>query len=174
MALRHGRFYHLPLSDSQVLFFKILSYILAFISVAAALYFSMRRAGSGLCRQPQYVDAFRIGAGIYIGCFLLMNTVDYRLVFLVFAIPQLVVWMRDCDKGDSLVPRITFSAIMFSLWSNVVMRFLGRKITFAMEEFSNWIILVGLLYLFFSSLPEWFKNDLRRLFCFKKCYPSAN
>jgi hypothetical protein len=174
MALRHRRFYNLSLSDGLVLFFKVLSYILAFMSVAVTLYFSMRKKDCGLSNQVQYIDSFRVGAGIYIGCFLLMNTVDYRLLFLVFTIPQIVAWMHNSDKGISLAPRITFAAMAFSLWSNVIIRFLGIKITFALEEFSNWIILTGLLYLLFSSLPDWFKNYLRPLFPFKKCYNSQS
>jgi hypothetical protein len=168
MALKHRRFYNLSLSNGLVLFFKVLSYILAFMSVAVTLYFSMRKKDCELCRQVEHIDAFRMGSGIYIGCFLLMNTVDYRLVFLVFTIPQIVEWMRNSGKRISLVPRVTFAAMMFSLWSDVVMRFLGRKITFAMEEFSNWIILTCLLYLLFSSLPDWFRDDLRRLFLLQK------
>jgi hypothetical protein len=174
MALRHWRFYNLSLSDGLVLFFKVLSHIFAFLSVAVTLYFSMRQKGSGLCKKLQYIDAFRVGACIYIGCFLLMNTADYRMVFLVFTIPQITTWILDKDKSVSLVPRITLAAMMFSLWSNVVMRVIGRKLTFPMETFSNWIILTCLLFLFFSSLPDWLKEDLRRLFSFKKRYNSQS
>lgn len=162
MGLRHSRFFNLPISDSLALFLKVLSYILAFLILAATLYFSMRQKGAGLYKQGQYIDAFRIGAGIYIGCFLLINSHDYRLIFLIFTIPQLVAWLRDKEKGISLVPLVTLTAMLFSLWSFFVMRFLGRKLTFAMEEFSNWIVLSGLLYLFFASVPEWFGDYLRK------------
>jgi hypothetical protein len=168
MALKHRRFYNLSLSSSLVSFFKILSYIFALTSVAVTLYLSMQKKDCELCKQLEHIVAFRMGSGIYIGCFLLMNTVDYRLVFLIFTIPQIVAWMRNSDKRISLIPRITFAAMMFSLWSDVVMRFLGRKITFPLETFSNWIVLTCLLYLLFSSLPEWLSDDVRRLFLLKK------
>ncbi len=164
MGLRHSRFFGLPVSDSLALFLKAISYTLAFLILAATLYFSMRQKNAGLYGQQEYIDAFRVGAGIYIGCFLLMNTHDYRLIFLIFTIPQFVAWLRDKEKGILLAPLITLTAMLFSLWSFFVMRFLGRKLTFAMEEFSNWIILSGLLYLFFASLPDWFKDCLRRPF----------
>lgn len=164
MGLRHSRFFNLPISDNFALFLKGLSYALAFSILAVTLYFSIHRKNDRLFNKAQYIDAFRAGAGIYIGCFLLMNTLDYRLIFLIFTIPQLVVWLRDKEKGISSIPLITLLAMMFSLWSFFIMRFLGRKLTFAMEEFSNWIILSGLLYLFFCSLPDWFHNYLRRPF----------
>jgi len=130
--------------------------------LAGTLFFSMRREDNRLLSEARYIDAFRVGAGIYIGCFLLKTTHDYGLIFLLFTIPQLVAWMRDNDKVISLVAKTTLAAMVFSLWSFFVMHFLGRKLTFLMEEFSNWVVLAGLLYLFFSSLPNWFREYLQR------------
>jgi hypothetical protein len=164
-GLGHHRFFNLPISNSLALFLKVLSYTLAFLILAATLYFSMRQKDAGLYRQGQYIDAFRVGAGIYIGSFLIMNTINYRLIFLIFTVPQLVAWLRDSkEKGISLVPLVTLTAMVFSVWSYFVMRFLGRNLTFVLEEFFNWIMLAGLLFLFFSSLPDWFSDYLRRPF----------
>lgn len=164
MGLRHPRFFNLPLSDSFVSLLQLLSYMVALLILVATLVISMRREDRKLLSEAQYIDAFRVGAGIYIGCFFLMNTIDYRLIFLVFTIPQIVAWLRDKGKDISFVTKITLAAMVFSLWNAFVMHYLGRKITFLMEEFTNWIMLAGLLYLFFSSLPVWFREDLRRPF----------
>ena len=164
MGLRHGRFFNLPLSDSLVLFLQILSSLMALLILLTTLVFSIRKKDRKLLSEAPYIDAFRVGAGIYIGCFLLMNTVDYRLIFLVFTIPQIVAWLRDKEKDISLVTKITLAVMVFSLWSTFVARFFGRNTTFLMEEFTNWILLAGLLYLFFSSLPDWFRDYLRRPF----------
>ena len=85
-------------------------------------------------------------------------------IFLILAIPQLVAWMYTRARGFSLIPLLTLSAMFLSLWSFFIMRILGRKLTFLLEEFSNWIVLAGLLYLFFASVPDWFKDYLRRPF----------
>ena len=164
MGLLHPRFFNLPLSDSLVLILKSLSYISAFLILSATFYFSILHKNAGLFRPGKYINAFRVGSAIYIGCFLIINSHDYRLIFLIFTIPQLVAWLRDKENGLSLVPLVTLSAILFLLWNAFIMRFLGRKLTFAMEEFSSWIVLAGLLFLFFSSLPDWFRNYLRRPF----------
>ncbi len=162
MGLRHGRFFNLPLSDSIVLFLKILSYAAALLILLSTMVISVRKKDRKLLSEAPYIDSFRVGASIYMGCFLLMNTIDYRLIFIVFVIPQIVAWLREKEKDIALVSKITLAAMLFSLWSTTfVKRFLGRNITFLMEEFTNWIMLAGLLYLFFSSLPDWFRDYLR-------------
>ena len=158
MGLLHPRFFNLALSDSFVSVLKSLSYISAFLILAATFYFSIYHKIAEPFRQGKYITAFRVGSAIYIGCFLMIHSHDYRLIFLIFTIPQLVAWFRDKANGLSLVPLVTLSAMLFSLWNAFIMRFLGRKLTFAMEEFSGWIVLAGLLFLFFSSLPDWFRN----------------
>lgn len=162
MGLRSKRFFNLPISGDLALFFKILSYCFVFLIVTVTLFFSMRRKDTRPFNESPYIDAYRVGAGVYIGCFLLMNTHDYRLIFLIFTIPQIVEWLHRKEKGISLIPLITLVAMGFSLWSFFIMRFLGNKLTFLLEEFSNWIILAGLLYLFLSSLPDWFSRYFRR------------
>lgn len=164
MGLRHSRFFNLPISDSLTLYLKVLSYTIAVLILAVTLFFSMRKKDNRLLSEAQYIDAFRVGAGIYIGCFLLMNTHDYRLIFLFFTVPQIVAWMRDKDKDISFASQITLAAMLFSLWSFFVMGFIRLKATFLMEEFCNWIMLAGLLYLFFCSLPDWFRDYLRHPF----------
>jgi hypothetical protein len=160
-GLSHKRFLNLSISESLATALQVFSYALAITIVAVTVILGVRRKDPGLS-QGQYIDAFRVGACIYAGCFLLMNTHDYRLIFLIFTVPQLIVWIKK--RGNSLVslPLMTLAAMMFSMWHFFVMRFLGRKITFVMEEFSNWIMLAGLLYLFVSTLPEWFKDYIRR------------
>lgn len=164
MGLRHPRFLGLPISDNFALFLKVCSYVLVFLILSSALFFSMCLKNSRTYEQSQHLDSFRVGAGIYIGCFLLMNTHDYRLIFLIFTIPQLAEWLRNKEKGASFIPLITLLAMVFSLWSFFVMRFLGTKLTFLLEEFSNWIVLSGLLYLFLASVPDWLRNYLSRPF----------
>ncbi len=167
-SIGHRRYFNLPVNENLALIFQALSYVLALIIVAVTLFLGMRQRGNRFNKQGRYIDSFRVGASIYAGCFLVMNTVDYRLIFMVFTVPQLVAWARDEDKSISFVPRITLTLMVFSLWSNFVMRFLGRKLTFVIEEPANWVMLACFLYLLFSSLPDWFKDYFRRPFSFLK------
>ncbi len=162
MGLKNRRFFNIQMSEQVILFFQSLSYMMVFLISAAALFFSLRSSKAPRLRQGQYLDPFRVGAGIFIGCYIVISNSDIRLLFLIFTIPQLVSWAYDKKRGISLVPFLSLSAILFSLWSTFIMRFLGRKPTFLLEEFSNWIVLAGLLYLFLSSLPDWFRDYLRQ------------
>jgi hypothetical protein len=162
MGLTHPRILNLQLSHNVIMAFKVFSYISVIAIFIGALIFSLRTYNSNMFYQGKHLDAFRVGAGIYIGCFLLGTNYDYRLIFLIFTIPQLVAWLRNKEKEILFVPLITLFAIVFSLWSFFIERFIRQKLTFLLEEFSNWIILAGLLYLFFASLPDWFNDYLRR------------
>lgn len=170
MGLRNSRFFGLPISDNLTVYFQAISYVLASLILLSSLTLSMRQKNNKRYNEGQHLDAFRTGAAIYIGCFILMNTHDYRLIFLIFTVPQLATWLGNKGKSISLVPLVTLAAMLLSLWSFFIMHFLGRKTTFIIEEFSNWIVLAGLLYLFFSSLPDWFKDYIRQPFFLKKRY----
>lgn len=165
MGLTHPGLLNLKISDNVIISFKVLSYIVLALIFIGALILSVRSYNASKYHQGEHLDAFRVGAAIYIGCFLMGNNFDYRLIFLIFTVPQLVAWLRDKKNGISFVPLVTIFAMVFSLWSYFIVRFLGPKATFLLEEFANWVILAELLYLFFVSLPDWLSADLRRLFC---------
>jgi hypothetical protein len=161
MGIRHPRVFGIPLSGDVTMFFKVATYVIAFLIAGLTLFLGTRRRVPGYLRQVRHIDAFRIGAGIYVGCFLLMNTHDYRLIFLIFTIPQLVEWYLDSKKKLFSVPAIALIAMGFSIWNAFIMRFIGRPATFVIEESCNWIMLATFLYLLFASMPEWFLKYLR-------------
>jgi hypothetical protein len=167
-AIGHRRYFNLPLSESTQMIFHVLSYILAATIIIVTLYLSIRQKNNETCRQSRYIDAFRVGAAIYTGSFLLLTNNDYRLVFMIFTVPQLVDWMRNKEHPLAFASRITMSVMVLSLWSNLIMRYLGRKTSFVIEVPANWVMFAGLLYLLFSSHPSWLSDYVRRLFFFIK------
>jgi hypothetical protein len=167
-GIGHHRFFNLPLSETMKLFLQVVSFISAIIIITTTLYLSLRQEDQGIYREGRYIDAFRMGAGIYTGSFFVMTNNDYRLTFLIFTVPQLVEWLSNKEKGIRGVPFVTLIAMLFSLWSDFIMRFLGRNLTFVIEEFANWVILTGFVYLLFTSLPDWFKDYFRHSFSFIK------
>jgi len=144
---------------------RLISYGAIFVCFIVALY--------GICSQKfgntengnsdqRFIDAFRVGSGIYIGTFLLGNNWDYRLVFLLFVIPQLTLWSRSCSNHLSIISRLTVVAILISLWHLVIYPIsvipLGRTGGFFLDAFSSWVIFCGLLFLFSCSAPTWIKD----------------
>ena len=136
---------------------NLLSVFLAMLIVLLSLYWVARpdyKLGQDLFH---HLPAFRLGAGIYLGTFLLGNNWDYRLMFLLFTIPQLVDWITQ-----SRVAKPTLLAIIFSfsyLWVYKVLPF-----AYFIDELANWVVFAGLFYLLTASFPDWLMQDLQNVF----------
>jgi hypothetical protein len=98
------------------------------------------------------IDAFRIGASIYIGTFLIGNNWDYRLVFLLFTIPQILAWLKSGNRF-SLIAGLALVGIILSTW-------LSRSTSrvFYLDELINWLLFLFYSYTLFLTLPKWLKS----------------
>jgi hypothetical protein len=115
----------------------ILSTIMFYVS-------SIRIQGWSIC-DMSYIAAFRAGAGIYLGTFLLGNSWAYRLIFLIFVVPQLVVWVKT-DASRKFVAAIALIMVIGSCCPTWVSSGI-------LDEIFNWLLFVVLFYLMMSSLP---------------------
>ena len=155
------------------LYARFLSYFLVLLifltSFSAAII--NRKVVSLASYDNIYLDSFRVGSAIYIGTFLLGNNFDYRLMFLIFVIPQLTFWSERPIDQVTVISKIVLLAIYISLWYLViskVMTFLpyGNYASYVLDEMVNWIVFSGLVYLFLLSLPTWameFAQNVRPL-----------
>jgi len=104
------------------------------------------------------LDAFRVGAGIYIGTFFLGNNWSYRLIFVIFTIPCLVECLRKPPL--KIWGYITLASIIFSFWS---IRFDDIPLSGALDEATNWLMLSGLFWILLNSIPIYLRpSKLRR------------
>jgi len=107
--------------------------------------------------------AFRMGAGIYMGTFLLGNNWDYRLAFLIFVVPQLLEWARGAEPGKvramsiAVLTLTLVSCWHFMVWYSPALAGIQETV-FRADEFVNWMLLLGFGYLLAVSAPEWFKD----------------
>jgi hypothetical protein len=92
-----------------------------------------------------YLDAFRAGSGVYVGTFLLGNCWSYRMIFLIFMVPQLVTWIR-IDRDRKLISMVA----MVSTIGSCCPTWIDSGI---LDEIFNWLLFISLLYLLMSSLP---------------------
>jgi len=138
------------------------------IGVAFALaYFdpfkSKTKAIRNYNNEQLYLDGFRVGATLYIYIFLLFgNSWDYRLIFLIFTIPQLLKWSDQSWSTESKlikgISKLALFTIILSFWYLMIVKIFsfipyGQKISFILDEVNNWIVFITLLYLLFWSLP---------------------
>jgi len=154
---------------------KIGPIILASILVFIAGISGMRDRESMTTSSERNLAAFRMGASIYIGTFLLGNNWDYRLAFLVLVLPQLLQWMGSSNKKYRNIALAVIFAVLASCWHFVIWFspffnfFEGSKeLWFIFDEFLNWMLVPGFAYLLLASAPDWLKGGLQNIFEFPR------
>jgi hypothetical protein len=85
----------IPYIGNQYALVKILLYGLAAALILISSYLALRNREEMVVVNEKYLNMFRLSAGIYIGTFILGNNWDYRLMFLLFAIPQITSWAEE-------------------------------------------------------------------------------
>jgi hypothetical protein len=115
--------------------------------------------------------AFRMGASIYVGTFLLGNNWDYRLAFLILAVPQLFEWARTKNHTYRNIAIVGTFFIMVSCWHFAIssVSFLNffersRRVWFIFDEACNWLLFMSFTYLIVVSLPSGIKDQFSNLF----------
>ncbi len=148
---------------------KVMTYLLLIVIAVIASYALFDRDES-LEKQSEgmSLDAFRAGAGIDLGTFLIGNNWDYRLIFLIFTLPQLVLWSQRKDFIAHLA-RIIIAAILISFWHMFIVKLFrpitnGYRLAFRLDELANWLVFAGLAWLSLRSVPLWVKELVMKLF----------
>ena len=156
--------------DQWRLLFEILAVILILIPAVFAI--------RGLRLPPQEnrnMAAFRMGASIYVGTFLLGNNWDYRLAFLIFLVPQLSQWFYLENKKQRYIAIGVMLGVILSCWHLVLLvdipflpfdNEIDRFVVF--DELVNWLLLMGVTYLLAATIPDWLKWDMQKIFGGKK------
>ena len=98
------------------------------------------------------IEAFRIGSSIYIGSFLLGNNWDYRLIFLLFTIPQILAWLKTQVQFESL-SGLALMAIILTTWLSS-----KSEIIYYLDEVLNWLLFLFFAYTTILTLPNWLKS----------------
>ncbi|MDM0068070.1 hypothetical protein [Variovorax sp. J31P207] len=153
-------------------FFQFVYLSLAMIAIGLAFFFACIRTpgphGPLRGETSLSLDAFRVGSSIYIGTFLLGNNFDYRLLFLIFTIPQLACWLASPIPILRRCSQIALCVMFVSMWGLLISRFWlalasiffesisrTRLLPWILHELSSWTLFMVLAYLFFLVLPKW-------------------
>ncbi len=152
--------------DQWRLLFEVLAVVLILFSIVPAV-----RGVQLPASDDRNLAAFRMGASIFVGTFLLGNNWDYRLAFLIFVIPQLAQWFYLGNKRHRYIAIGTMLAVILSCWHMVFLidipfipfdNEIDRFVVF--DELVNWLLLMGLSYLLAATIPNWLKYDLQKVF----------
>jgi hypothetical protein len=118
------------------------------------------RSQTNLVLNTKYIDAFRIGSVIYVMTFIIGINWDYRLIFLLFSVPQLTIWLKSESfliRSSSLISILTMILTMWFLDIKLIFnhRIFSFDEVWLVDEISNWILFFNLLLLLTISLPKW-------------------
>ncbi len=165
-----SRWLALPQVD---LLFKYGPLAIGFLLLGVVAFFAVLNTDLLPVVSERNFAAFRMGASIYVGTFLLGNNWDYRLTFLVLVIPQLIEWLNSSYRMHRYWARTGMFFIFFSCWHlwittvplGTVFHFIAdsQNFWFVVDEIVNWSLFLCLAYLLFASTPDWLKNPMRNL-----------
>jgi hypothetical protein len=153
-----GRVYHGVVGDqwggsralAQVLV------LLAVVLLALGLWLWLRHrsrhspAAAPLAETADLV-AFRMGSLVYVGTFVIGNSFDYRLVFLLLTLPLLLRWSAQPRVVDNRfnLPLVTVAVVVAALWIGT----LSEQLRLA-DELVSWTLAGLLVVLLVRSAPQ--------------------
>lgn len=138
--------------------------IVGMAGVISFAYFVAARTQKGFTERESAsfpLDAFRVGAAIYIGAFAIGNHIDYRLIFTLFTLPLLVAWTKhDSQWRASAILGLVglISTLYLSRWSLTEDAIIVAPKYFVPDEIINWGLLGYFTYILLTTLPEWAKQ----------------
>lgn len=121
----------------------------------------------GATGNPFRLAAFRIGSAIYLGSFLIGSSFDYRLMFLIMTIPQLVAWMRNTTDGARKLVCSQLVVIILVQWSQswragMAIITDNERYGLVLDELLTWSCWIGLAILLLLTLPDWLVPPSKR------------
>jgi hypothetical protein len=153
--------------------FDVLTPLFSFAGLGLSLFISYLGSSSDPLpvNESSHLSAFRLGAMIYVGTFFIGNNWDYRLIFLLFAIPQLVEWAAESPARNSA--RWTVGFLVIACWYLIYLDIfdilpIGRYFAYFVDQIAKWGLLAGLCYFFLASAPEWLRMEIRKVFEMRK------
>jgi len=135
-----------PAALKQAIAIVPLALIAAAIVIRAQRHLSPRSRQSTVSSAP--LVGLHVGALIYLGTFAAANNFDYRLVFLLLTLPQLVEWACMPAHRLSRLASATLVAIVVLLWVGSLSQWLDLW-----DELASWAVAALLAVAVAASVP---------------------
>ena len=134
-----------------------LSFVAMFIVLAAGAIFAVRRPRPVLPWPPHVHRWLQIGLGIYITCFLIGYSYEYRFMFLLPTLPALLfAVVRNGWRSWEGITVVAMIAAFWLTWDFEHLRTAG------VQELCCWALFALSVPLLIWSLPEWTVSYFRR------------
>ena len=127
------------------------SAVAVLIVLAVALFIAMRVRLPN--PTPGAMEKMLIGCGIYCGSFVLLSNFNYRLIFLLLAVPQLLAWRGEGGKARRFADAALFIlALAFCLSGQL------RSSLFLLKEGANWLIFAASTGILLQVALDWLRG----------------
>jgi len=135
-------------------------------SVAAIISLFVFFAWKGWSRNPNglridYLDSYRVGAGTYMISYLVWNNWDYRLMFLILALPQMVLWTKE-KQLLSRSSAFCILAVVSTLWIGSIAPpgwNFPKNNRMVVDEVLNIVLFLYFSHTIFMTFPQWLKEE---------------
>ncbi len=122
--------------------------LLAVLGVAGAACFLFLRLPRPFLVLPP-APKFRIGAALYVTTFALGNNFNYRLIFLLFLVPDLLLIVKDSGRNSGFA-LLLLAMIVSALWLSPT----TLVPLFLLKEVLNWSLFAALIFVLLQFLPH--------------------
>jgi hypothetical protein len=124
---------------------------LGVLAMAVTLWVRSRLApqGDDATTAPAPLLALYVGTSVYLGTFAVGNNFDYRLVFLLLTLPQLIEWARMATHRLSLLASATLVSILVLMWVGSLSETLALW-----DELVSWMVAGLLVAVAAATLPR--------------------
>ena len=136
---------------------KYFSYIVLVLCGTGGLFFIFGKSIGEKLPEIKFeesisMDAFRAGSAIYIGTFLLGANFIYRQMFLIFIIPQIVIWLKSFPEKMKNLPTLT----LFSIFWVLDVPMIAKIVSHLVDHIKLVRFLVSFLFLpFIDEIFSW-------------------
>ena len=102
------------------------------------------------------LDAFRAGATLYLFTFVLGVVFDYKLIFLVLTVPQMLRWIKTDEQLGPLSSWALLGLVATCYLSPLLFHW-------SVDELVNWLLWAYFCYAFVLTLPLWARDLAHRI-----------
>jgi hypothetical protein len=118
--------------------------------------------------ETDRLDGFLVGSGIYVGTFILGINYEYKMIFILFLLPQAFGWVRG--RGALARPaRLLLASVQLSVWPESLLAWIRQRPNshppaegIVLQELANWLLFVVVLSLDMVLLRGWAEGWFRR------------
>ena len=102
---------------------------------------------------PGAMEKMLIGCGIYSGSFILPSNSNYRLIFLLLAVPQLLARRATGGRARRLATAALLTIAVALCLSGQL-----RSWLFLLKQGANWLIFTGASCVLFQAAADWLRG----------------